>query len=217
MLRDAAKLYAGVGVPVHALRGVTLDILPGEFVAIMGPSGSGKSTLLSVLGCLTTLSSGSYVLDGEDVSTASRNRLADVRNRKVGFVFQQFNLLPRLDATANVEVPLVYAGVPPADRRRRSLAALEGLGMAHRARHLPNELSGGEQQRVAIARALCGEPRVLLADEPTGNLDSQVGADVMSIFDGLRARGVTILMVTHDEEKARHADRIVRVRDGVLE
>ena len=216
-LDAASKTYQAGEVPVAALRGVTLTVQPGEFVAIMGPSGSGKSTLLSIVGCLTTVSSGTCVLDGEDVSRASRNRLAEVRNRKIGFVFQQFNLLARLDAVANVEVPLTYAGVAPGDRHRRARAALEELGIGHRLHHLPNQLSGGEQQRVAIARALAIEPRVLLADEPTGNLDSRSGADVMAIFDRLHARGVTVLMVTHDEEKARRADRIVRVRDGLLE
>ncbi|MBI5369297.1 MAG: ABC transporter ATP-binding protein [Planctomycetes bacterium] len=213
-LLDAEKVYQTGEVPVAALAGVTLDVAPGEFIAIMGQSGSGKSTLLSVVGCLTGLTGGSYRFDGEDMSRAGRNRLAEVRNRKIGFVFQQFNLLPRLDALANVEVPLVYSGIAPAERRTRARAELEALGLGRRLGHFPNQLSGGEQQRVAIARALCGRPRVLLADEPTGNLDSKSGTEVMEIFDRLHAQGITLVMVTHDEEKARRADRIVRVRDG---
>ncbi len=214
-LDGATKVFRTGEVEVHALAGVSLEVPSGDFVAIMGPSGSGKSTLLNVLGCLTPLTDGTYRLAGEDVSRASRNRLAEIRNRRVGFVFQQFNLLPRLDAAANVDVPMVYAGIPIAERRTRAGRLLESVGLASRTRHLPSQLSGGEQQRVAIARALTNRPAILLADEPTGNLDSESGREVMEIFRRLNeAEGVTILMVTHNDESARYAKRVVRMKDG---
>ncbi len=213
-LHEAAKSYRTGDVEVRALAGMSLDVPPGDFVAIMGPSGSGKSTLLNVLGCLTPLTGGTYRLAGEDVSRASRNRLAEIRNRRVGFVFQQFNLLARLDALANVDVPMIYAGVPPDERRARARQLLESVGLAARVGHLPSQLSGGEQQRVAIARALTNRPSIVLADEPTGNLDSESGREVMEIFRTLNDDGVTILMVTHNDESARYAKRVVRMKDG---
>ncbi len=215
-LEKVSKTYAVGDVPVAALREADFQVDAGEFVAIMGPSGSGKSTLLNVLGCLTRLTDGRYWLDGLDVSRASRNRLAEIRNARIGFVFQQFNLLARMDAVANVETPLVYAGTPLAERLSRSREALAGVGLAHREGHYPNQLSGGEQQRVAIARALVNRPALLLADEPTGNLDSRTGEEIMGVFLELNARGLTLVMVTHDEEKARRAHRIVRLRDGLI-
>jgi putative ABC transport system ATP-binding protein len=213
-LAGVTKTYRGGSLEVHALRGVDLRIEPGEFVAVMGPSGSGKSTLMNLLGCLDTPSTGTYRLAGEDVGAMSEDDLADVRNRRVGFVFQQFTLLPTLPAWRNVEMPLMYAGVPRAERRERALAALDRVGLGDRAAHRPGELSGGQQQRVAVARALVGGPDLILADEPTGNLDSVSAADVLSLLADLHATGRTIVLITHEEEIAAGADRTIRIRDG---
>ena len=199
---------------VQALKGVSLEITRNEYVAIMGPSGSGKSTMMNMLGCLDTPSSGEYWLNGQEVSRMPDDALARVRNREIGFVFQTFNLLPRASALQNVELPLVYAGVGSRDRRARARAALERVGLGNRMDHKPNELSGGQRQRVAIARALVNEPSILLADEPTGNLDSATSADVMRVFDRLQAQGQTIIVVTHEAEIAAHAARVVTLKDG---
>jgi putative ABC transport system ATP-binding protein len=215
-LREVAKIYRMGRVDVHALRGVSLDIAPGEFVAIMGPSGSGKSTLMNLIGCLDRPTSGSYLLNGQDVSLLTDDQRADIRNRRIGFVFQTFNLLARYTALRNVEMPMVYAGLGRAERRRRALAALEAVGLAARVYHAPSELSGGEQQRVAIARALVNEPAILLADEPTGNLDSRSGEEVLAVFHDLNARGITIAVVTHNRDVAQHARRVISLLDGRL-
>jgi putative ABC transport system ATP-binding protein len=215
-LRAITKTYKNGSLEVPALLGVSIRIERGEYVAIMGPSGSGKSTLMNVIGCLDRATSGSYHLDGEDVSHLDDNALAAIRLRKLGFVFQGFNLLARTDALKNVALPLFYAGVSARERSRRASAVLAEVGLSDRARHKPNELSGGQQQRVAIARALVNDPAVLLADEPTGNLDSKTSADIMGLFGKLHGSGRTILMVTHDEGVASHAQRVIRLRDGLV-
>jgi putative ABC transport system ATP-binding protein len=216
-IRDVTKTYASGSLEVQALRGVTFAIERGEYVAIMGPSGSGKSTLMNVLGCLDRATTGTYLLDGIDVSRLDDNALAQIRLKKLGFVFQGFNLLARTDALKNVALPLFYAGVPPRERARRAMQQLAEVGLADRASHKPTELSGGQQQRVAIARALVNDPAVLLADEPTGNLDSKTSVEILGLFDRLNASGRTIIMVTHDEKVASHAKRTLRVLDGLLE
>lgn len=211
---NLVKEYVMGKVRVPALRGIDLEIPCGQFVAIMGPSGSGKSTLMNILGCLDRPTSGSYFLDGSDVSKKSDGELAEIRNRFIGFIFQNYNLLARTDAIGNVELPLIYRGVPARERRERARKALEAVGLASRIHHRPSELSGGEQQRVAIARAIAGEPKVILADEPTGNLDSRSGEEVMAIFQSLHQQNITMVLVTHDPDIARHAERIVSMRDG---
>jgi putative ABC transport system ATP-binding protein len=213
-LRDIGKVYEAGEVRVHALREVTLDVEEGESVAIMGASGSGKSTLMNVLGCLDRPTSGSYRLAGEDVGRLGRERLAEIRNRSIGFVFQSFNLLARTSALENVELPLLYTSTQAAERRRRARAALERVGLGGRMGHHPNQLSGGQQQRVAIARALVNEPRIVLADEPTGNLDSRTSVEVMALLQDLGASGITVLLVTHEADIASHAARVVEMRDG---
>ena len=215
-LTDLARLYEMGTETVHALRGVSVGIERGEYVAIMGPSGSGKTTLMNLIGCLDTPTSGRYELNGTDVSEMDDNQLAEVRNREIGFVFQTFNLLPRSNALRNVELPLIYAGVDSDTRRQMALDALTSVGLADRIHHKPNELSGGQRQRVAVARALVNNPSILLADEPTGNLDSKTGVEIMALFEELARRGNTIIVVTHEEEIARHARRILRIRDGLI-
>ncbi len=199
---------------IHALQDVSLSIEANEYVAIMGPSGSGKSTMMNVLGCLDTPSSGEYRLEGEDVSRMNDDQLAEIRNRKIGFVFQTFNLIPRANVYHNVELPLVYGGVRPSERSKMADEAIEKVGLADRKKHKPNELSGGQRQRVAIARALVNRPAIILADEPTGNLDSATGEEIMAIFDDLHEAGNTIILVTHERDIAEHAHRIIRLKDG---
>ena len=215
-MTDVRKTYATGALEVEALRGVSLRIAQGEYVAVVGPSGSGKSTLMHIIGCLDLPTSGDYVLAGGRVTELPETHLADIRNRRIGFVFQQFNLLPSMTACRNVELPLAYAGVPPAERRRRAEEALARVGLSDRLRHRPGELSGGQQQRVAVARALVTDPALILADEPTGNLDSTASADVLGLFDELRAMGRTIVLITHEAEVARRASRSVLIRDGQL-
>jgi len=215
-LRDVTKVYRNGSLEVAALRGVTLDVQPGEYVAVMGPSGSGKSTLMHIIGCLDVPTAGSYRLAGEDVSSMSENELADVRNRSIGFVFQQFNLLASMTAASNVALPLAYAGVSRAQRRERAEASLARVGLADRVGHRPGELSGGQQQRVAMARALVTEPALILADEPTGNLDSTSTADILDLLDELHDAGRTVVLITHEHDVAARAGRIVRLRDGLI-
>jgi len=216
-LQDVGKVYATGSVEVEALRGVSMQVERGEYVAIMGPSGSGKSTLMHILGCLDVPTSGSYDLAGEDVSTMSEAALATVRNRQIGFVFQQFNLLASLPAWRNVELPLCYSGMGRAERKERAMRALERVGLGDRVDHRPGELSGGQQQRVAVARALVTDPALILADEPTGNLDSHSSADVLGLFTELHDQGRTIVLITHERDVARSAQRIVRILDGQVD
>jgi putative ABC transport system ATP-binding protein len=216
-LSDVHKTYATGSLEVHALRGVSLSIVEGEYVAVMGPSGSGKSTLMHIVGCLDVPTSGRYLLAGTDVSAMDESDLAHVRNQRIGFVFQQFNLLASLSALRNVELPLCYTGVPRAHRRELALAALDRVGLADRVEHRPGELSGGQQQRVAIARALVTDPALILADEPTGNLDSRSADDVLSLLDELHTVGRTVVLITHETSVAARAGRTLRIRDGLLE
>jgi putative ABC transport system ATP-binding protein len=215
-LRDATKTYDTGVVQVHALRGVTLEIERGDFVAIMGSSGSGKSTLMNILGCLDSPTSGEYLIDGVDVRAMDEDDLSDLRNRKIGFVFQSFNLVPRTTAIANVELPLAYARRPREERRRRAAAALTEVGVRDRAHHVPSEMSGGQQQRVAIARALVTNPTLILADEPTGNLDSHSSGEVLAIFERLHDEGRTVVLITHETDVAAHARRVIHVSDGCV-
>ncbi|MFD1675787.1 ABC transporter ATP-binding protein [Alicyclobacillus fodiniaquatilis] len=216
-IRDLVREYMIGGEVIRALSGVTLTIDHGEFVAIMGPSGSGKSTAMNMIGCLDTPTSGEYVIDGYNISSLSEDQLAELRNHKIGFVFQNFNLLPKTTALENVELPMMYAGVPARERRKRAMEALDRVGLAERMYNRPNELSGGQQQRVSIARALVNNPVLILADEPTGALDSRTTEDILGLFEELHAQGNTIVIVTHEDEVGRRAKRIVRFRDGTVE
>lgn len=213
---DVFKTYRTGHITYTALKGVNLSVQKGEFTAIMGPSGSGKSTLMNILGCLDGLDKGRYILNEKDVSNMSENELARVRNKEIGFVFQNFNLLPRMSILENVELPMIYAGIPYKERREKSLIALEKVGLTNWIKHKPNEISGGQKQRVAIARAIVNNPSVIMADEPTGNLDSKVSEDVMGIFQGLNNDGATIIMVTHEPDIAQYTKRLVKVRDGLI-
>ncbi len=216
-LSGIEKTYDMGAETVHALRGVSLEIGENEYLAIMGPSGSGKSTLMNLIGCLDVPTAGSYHLEGEDVATMCESQLAEIRNQRIGFVFQTFNLIPRANIVHNVELPLIYGGMSRSERRRRAESAIERVGLTDRRKHKPGELSGGQRQRVAIARALVGEPSIILADEPTGNLDSRNGDEIMSIFDELHAQGQTIILVTHEDSIAAHSSRVIKLRDGLVE
>jgi len=216
-IENVTKLYKMGAEIVHALRGVSLNVRRNEYLAVMGPSGSGKSTMMNMLGCLDTPTTGKYHFTGKDVSGMTDDELADIRNREIGFVFQTFNLLPRSTTLANVELPLIYAGYSPSQRREKAVKALQDVGLGDRMGHKPNELSGGQRQRVAIARALVNNPSIILADEPTGNLDSRTGEEIMQLLEELYELGNTIIVVTHEEDIARHARRIVRLRDGLIE
>ncbi|MCB9040797.1 MAG: ABC transporter ATP-binding protein [Lewinellaceae bacterium] len=216
-VKELTKTYIMGAAKVHALQGVSLDIQRNEFVALMGPSGSGKSTLMNLLGCLDTPTSGAYWLNGINVSTMEDNDLAEVRNKEIGFIFQTFNLLPRLSALENVALPLVYAGVSKADRREKAMQVLDAVGLGDRVEHKPNELSGGQRQRVAIARALVNDPSIILADEPTGNLDTKTSIEIMGILEEIHRQGNTVILVTHEPDIAEHAHRAVRLRDGMVE
>src|SRR5512140_2503605 len=213
-LHKISRRYQMGAETIHALREVSLEIHQGEYVAIMGPSGSGKSTLMNLIGCLDPPTSGEYELNGVQVSQMDDNQLAEIRNKEIGFIFQTFNLLPRSDALRNVELPLIYAGVPGEERRQIALESLTHVGLADRTHHKPNELSGGQRQRVAVARALVNKPSILLADEPTGNLDTKTGNEILALFEELSRKGNTLIVVTHEEDVARHARRIIRIRDG---
>ncbi len=215
-LSDIRKTYEMGQTQVRALDGVSLEILKGDYLAVMGPSGSGKSTLMNLIGCLDTPTSGSYLLKSREISTLGDDELARIRNREIGFVFQTFNLLPRADALQNVELPLVYSGMSRRDRRERARRALEAVGLGDRMGHRPNEMSGGQRQRVAIARALVNEPSILLADEPTGNLDSRTGEEIMALIDRLHREGNTIILVTHEDDLAKKAERVIRLLDGKI-
>jgi putative ABC transport system ATP-binding protein len=215
-IEGVTKLYEMGEETIHALRGVSLSIHRNEYLAIMGPSGSGKSTLMNMLGCLDTPTSGRYEFNGQDVASMVDDELADIRNREIGFVFQTFNLLARSDALRNVELPLIYAGISPHERRERAREALANVGLANRVHHKPNELSGGQRQRVAIARALVNRPSIILADEPTGNLDSKTGIEILALFEDLYEQGNTLIVVTHEESVARNARRIIRLHDGLI-
>jgi putative ABC transport system ATP-binding protein len=216
-VKDLTKVYHLEGEDVHALAGVSLKIRRGEMVAIMGPSGSGKSTLMNVIGCLDVPTSGTYILNGHEVSRMDDNELARIRNREIGFVFQTFNLLPRADALHNVELPLIYSGMSASERKKRASTALDNVGLSDRKGHWPNQLSGGQRQRVAIARALVNSPSIILADEPTGNLDSRSGEEIMAAFHRIHEEGNTVILVTHEPDIAAHAQRVIRVRDGRIE
>jgi putative ABC transport system ATP-binding protein len=216
-IKDIGRKYVIGSEIIHALKSVSLTINKGEFVALMGPSGSGKSTLMNILGCLDTPSKGEYILNGINVSHMSDNELAEVRNSEIGFVFQTFNLLPRSTALDNVALPLVYAGISKEKRRERAKSVLENVGLGNRTDHRPNELSGGQRQRVAVARALINNPSIILADEPTGNLDTKTSIEIMGLIEDIHAKGNTIILVTHEEDIALHAHRIVRMRDGLIE
>ena len=216
-LQDIGKRYVIGSEEIFALRGVDLEIYKGEFVALMGPSGSGKSTLMNILGCLDTPTKGNYILNGTDVSNLNDNELAEIRNKEIGFVFQTFNLLPRSSSLENVALPLVYAGIAKEARTTRAIEVLDSVGLGNRMYHKPNELSGGQRQRVAVARALVNNPAIILADEPTGNLDTKTSIEIMGLIEEIHQKGNTIILVTHEEDIAKHAHRIVRMRDGAVE
>ncbi len=216
-IEDVTKVYEMGSETIHALRGVSLKIRRNEYLAIMGPSGSGKSTMMNMLGCLDTPTEGKYEFNGKNVASMDDDELATIRNKEIGFVFQTFNLLPRSTSLSNVELPLIYAGLPAGERRDKAHRALENVGLGNRMHHRPNELSGGQRQRVAIARALVNDPSIILADEPTGNLDSKTGNEIMALMEDLYAQGNTIIVVTHEPDIAEHARRIVRLRDGLIE